>query len=64
MFTTMMQQYSACLQYTSKLAPEQGAIIVDTIYPASAKHVSKHTTQKFVMVSVQPGSSISTHVLL
>lgn len=42
------------LQYTSLLAPEQGAITVDTIYPATSKHISKHSTQKFFMVCETP----------
>lgn len=41
-------------KYISTLAPEQGAITVDTIYPATDKHISKHTTQKFVMVAESP----------
>ena len=40
------------LQYASMVAPEQATITVDTIYPATEKHVSKHSTQKFVMVSM------------
>ena len=47
---TMLDQCHS-LQYTSTLAPDQGAITVDTIYPASEKHINKHTTQKFLMVS-------------
>lgn len=46
-----MNQQLDRLQYTSTLAPDQGAITVDTIYPASEKHISKHTSQKFLMVS-------------
>lgn len=42
------------LQYTSTLAPDQGAITVDTIYPASEKHIRKHTMQKFLMVNRHP----------
>ncbi|DBB03654.1 TPA: hypothetical protein ACH3X3_010981 [Trebouxia sp. C0006] len=41
-------------KYTSTLAPDQGAITVDTIYPASEKHIRKHTTQKFLMVTETP----------
>ena len=47
---TMLDQCHE-LQYTSTLAPDQGAITVDTIYPASEKHIRKHTMQKFLMVS-------------
>ena len=49
-FVTTLEQCHS-LQYTSTLAPDQGAITVDTIYPASEKHIRKHTTQKFLMVS-------------
>ncbi len=49
-FVTMLDQCHS-LQYTSTLAPDQGAITVDTIYPASEKHIRKHTTQTFLMVS-------------
>ena len=41
-----------CLQYSSTITPEQGRITVDTIYPATEKHVSKHSAQSFIMVSV------------
>ncbi|DBA68691.1 TPA: hypothetical protein ACH3X2_013485 [Trebouxia sp. C0005] len=41
-------------KYTSTLAPDQGAITVDTIYPASEKHIRKHTMQKFLMVNRHP----------
>ena len=40
------------LQYSSTITPKQGTITVDTIYPATEKHISKHTTQNFVMVSL------------
>ncbi|DBB15780.1 TPA: hypothetical protein ACH3X3_003981 [Trebouxia sp. C0006] len=38
-------------KYTSMLAPAHGAITVDIIYPASEKHISKYSMQKFVMVA-------------
>lgn len=41
-------------KYTSTLTPDQGAITVDTIYPASEKHIRKHTAQKFLMVTETP----------
>ena len=40
------------LQYSSTITPKQGTITVDTIYPATEKHISKHSAQNFVMVSV------------
>ena len=51
MVISALNQQLDRLQYTSTLAPDQGAITVDTIYPASEKHISKHTSQKFLMVS-------------
>ncbi|KAL3145883.1 hypothetical protein ABBQ38_015253 [Trebouxia sp. C0009 RCD-2024] len=38
-------------KYASMVAPEQATITVDTIYPATEKHISKHSTQKFIMVA-------------
>lgn len=40
------------MQYASMVAPEQATITVDAIYPATEKHISKHSTQKFMMVSM------------
>lgn len=31
--------------------PQHSTITIDTIYPASEKHISKHTPQSYVMVS-------------
>ena len=58
--------YCVCVQYTSMLAPAHGAITVDIIYPASEKHISKYSMQKFVMVSkvaVPPGIAYMKMIL-
>ena len=39
------------LQYSSTVTPQQGTITIDTIYPATEKHISKHSSQNFIMVS-------------
>ena len=39
------------MQYAGTLPLELSQINIDVICPASAKHISKHTAQKFVMVS-------------
>jgi hypothetical protein len=39
------------LQYTAQVGPEYGAVILDAIYPATAQHIQKHTTQERHMVS-------------
>ena len=46
------------LQYSSTVTPEQGTVTVDTIYPATEKHISKHSAQNFIMVS----ESLPLHV--
>jgi hypothetical protein len=38
------------LQYRAQVRPEYGAVILDTIYPATAQHIQKHTTQERHMV--------------
>ena len=45
-------QRQCYVQYASVISSEQGKITVDTIYPATDKHISKHSAQTFVMVSV------------
>ena len=39
------------MQCASAVTAKHGTITVDTIYPATEKHISKHSVQKFVMVS-------------
>lgn len=63
---TKKSNYCVCVQYTSMLAPAHGAITVNIIYPASEKHISKYSTQKFVMeskVAVPPGIAYMKMIL-
>ncbi|KAK3250094.1 hypothetical protein CYMTET_8619 [Cymbomonas tetramitiformis] len=41
-------------KYEGQLPPQHAAINVDLIYPATAKHISKHSTQNYFMLQESP----------
>lgn len=38
------------MQYSGEVAPEHGLIDADVIYPATDKHISKYSTQRYTLV--------------